>query len=128
MKENLELERDDIYVDRDIHLDDDNKQQIVAYLETLFDANKKFGLQLDSEAGEWVNMYGIYNPYSDFLSVECVISTDDNNESFTYTPTETEAALIKDMIMQKIKDEYGQTPCEFCEDVCQGNDLTIGGI
>lgn len=128
MKENLELERDDMYVDRDIQLDDDNKQQIVAYLETLFDVNKKFGLQLDSNAGEWLNMYGIYNPYSGHLSVECVISTDDKNESFSYTPTEAEAALIKDMITQKINEEHGQTPREFCEDVCQNNDLTIGGI
>ena len=79
MKENLELEREDMYVDRDIQTDDENRQQIVAYLETLFDVNKKFNLSLDSEAGEWVNMYGIYNPFSDFLTVECVISTEDKN-------------------------------------------------
>lgn len=60
MKKNMEFEREDLVVDRDIQLDSDNKQQIVAYLETLFDVNEKFNLQLDSEAGEWVNMYGIY--------------------------------------------------------------------
>lgn len=59
MKDNLELERNDMQVDRDIQLDDENSQHIVAYLETLFDVNKKFGLQLNSEAGEWLNMYGI---------------------------------------------------------------------
>ncbi len=67
MKKDKEFEREDLAVDRDIQLDSDNKQQIVAYLETLFDVNEKFNLQLDSEAGEWVNMYGIYNPLSDFL-------------------------------------------------------------
>lgn len=40
MKANLELEREDMYVDRDIQIDDENGQQIVAYLETLFDVNK----------------------------------------------------------------------------------------
>ena len=47
MKENMEFERDDMYVDRDIQLDSENKQQIVAYLETLFELNKKYKLQLD---------------------------------------------------------------------------------
>lgn len=120
MKENMELERDDMYVDRDIQLDGENRQQIVAYLETLFDVNKKFNLQLDSEAGEWVNMYGIYNPLSDFLTVECVISKDDSSESFFYTPTKAEAELIKDMIAEKIKEVHGQTPTEFvCDRIDQ---------
>ena len=128
MKDNLELEREDMYVDRDIQIDDENGQQIVAYLETLFDVNKKFNLNLNSEAGEWVNMYGIYNPCSDFLTVECVISTDDKNETFYYTPTEAEAKLIKDMITQKIQEEYGQTPIEFCLDSSSTEDQTMGGM
>ncbi|MBQ8731527.1 MAG: hypothetical protein IJY82_01675 [Oscillospiraceae bacterium] len=128
MKANLELEREDMYVDRDIQIDDENGQQIVAYLETLFDVNKKFNLNLDSEAGEWVNMYGIYNPCSDFLTVECVISTDDKNETFYYTPTEAEAKLIKDMITQKIQEEHGQTPIEFCLDPGSTEDQTMGGM
>lgn len=128
MKDNLELEREDMYVDRDIQIDDENGQQIVAYLETLFDVNKKFKLNLDSEAGEWVNMYGIYNPCSDFLTVECVISTDDKNETFYYTPTEAEAKLIKDMITQKIQEEHGQTPIEFCLDPGSTEDQTMGGM
>ena len=56
MKENMEFEREDLCVDRDIQIDGQNGQQIVAYLETLFDVNKKFNLQLDSNAGEWVNI------------------------------------------------------------------------
>lgn len=128
MKDNLELERNDMQVDRDIQLDDENSQHIVAYLETLFDVNKKFGLQLNSEAGEWLNMYGIFNPYSNYLTLECVICKDDSNETFYYTPTKAEAALIKDMITQKIQEEFGQTPCGFCRDVSQNTDLTIGGI
>ena len=40
MKKDKEFEREDLAVDRDIQLDSDNKQQIVAYLETLFDVNE----------------------------------------------------------------------------------------
>lgn len=124
----FELTKESMWVDRDIQLDDENKQQIVAYLETLFDVNKKFGLKLDSNAGEWVNMYGIYNPFSDFLTVECVISTDDKNESFFYSPTEAEAELIKDMITQKIQEVHGQTPIEFCNDICSTEEQIMGGM
>lgn len=116
MKENMEFERGDLYVDHDIQIDDKNKQHIVAYFETLFDVNRKFNLQLDSSAGEWVNMYGIYNPLSEFLAVECVICKDDSCESFFYTPTKAEAKLLKDMIAEKIKEVYGQTPVEFMLD------------
>lgn len=73
-------------------------------------------------------MYGIYNPCSDFLTVECVISTDDKNETFYYTPTEAEAKLIKDMITQKIQEEHGQTPIEFCLDPGSTEDQTMGGM
>lgn len=124
----FELTKESMWVDRDIQLDDENKQQIVAYLETLFDVNKKFGLKLDSNAGEWVNMYGIYNPFSDFLTVECVISTDDKNESFFYSPTEAEAELIKRMITQKIQEVHGQTPIEFCNDICSTEEQIMGGM
>lgn len=117
MKENMELERKDIRVDRDIQIDSENKLHIVAYLETLFDVNKKFNLQLDSEAGDWVNMYGIYNPASDFLTIECVICKDDSSKSFFYTPTKEEAKLIKDMIAEKIQEVHGQTPVEFVCDL-----------
>ena len=128
MKQNLELERDDMYVDRDIQTDDENRQQIVAYLETRFDVNKKFNLNINSEAGEWVNLYGIYNPFSDFLTVEGVVSTDDKEETFYYTPTKAEAELIKDMITQKIQEEYGQTPIEFCLDISPTEVHTMGGM
>lgn len=127
-REVFEFSKGSLRVDSDIQLDDENKQQIVAYLETLFDVNNKFGLKLDSEAGEWVNMYGIYNPFSDFLTVECIISTDDNNDVFYYSPTKAEAELIKDMITQKIQEVHGQTPVEFCLDTGCAEEQIMGGM
>ena len=40
-------------------------------------------------------------------------------------PTETESQLIKDMIAEKLCEEYGQTPKEFCEGI---GGIEIGGI
>ena len=35
-------------------------------------------------------------------------------------------SLIKDMIMEKIKEEYDQTPQEFCEEITEGP--VMGGM
>ena len=76
MKENNELERADIAVDREMEVDCDIGQEITAYIETWFDVDKKFGIDTASEDGTWVNMYGKYNPFADTLRIECEISRD----------------------------------------------------
>ena len=40
-------------------------------------------------------------------------------------PTDAESQLIKGMITEKLREEYGQTPKEFCEDV---DGIEIGGM
>ena len=116
MKDNLELERSDIEVYWDMDYDSD-KHTITAYLETWFDVDAKFGIH--SERGECLNLYADYNPFDDLLSMKVQISdeADTKNEFREYRPTEAEAQLIKDMIAQKIKEVYGQTPQEFCSDL-----------
>lgn len=116
MKENNELERKDIEVDRDMDVDCENATEITAYLETWFDADKKFGTKTKDDDDVWLNMYAKYNPFDDTLRIECEIDKPKGSEYFDYTPTEAEAKLIKDMIAEKIKSEYGQTPQEFCKD------------
>ena len=66
-----------------------------------------------------MNMYGKYNPFKDSLRIECEISRDDGSEYFDYTPTEAESALIKDMIAEKIREQWDQTPQEFCKEAFQ---------
>ena len=129
MKENKELERSDLVVERDMDVDCEDGQEITVYLETWFDTDKKFGTHTNGDEGSWVNMYGKYNPFADTLRIECEIDTDDNkpNVYFDYSPTDAETALIKTMIAEKIKEEYGQTPQEFCLDV-SGTDQTMGGL
>ena len=104
MKENKELERNDIAIDRDMEVDYDIGQEIMVYIETWFDVDKKFGLNIADEDGTWLNMYGKYDPF-----------------------TEAESALIKNMIAEKIREQWDQTPQEFCENCCN-EEQTMGGL
>ena len=114
MKDNLELERDDIRIDDDMEVDCDIGQQITAYIETWFDPVRKFGLQADLQEGEWLNMYAKYDPFAGTLRIECELCREDLNSTFYYTPTKAEAQLIKDMITEKIQQLHGQTPQQYC--------------
>lgn len=130
MKDNLQLEKKDIAIDADIQLGDDNPQEITAYIETWFDVDKKFMVDTTDD-GTWVNMYGIYNPFNDTLEIECVLSSDDDSTYFRYNPTRQESDLIKQMITDKIKQVFGQTPQEFCNDnqePLQQEEITMGGM
>lgn len=139
MKENNEFEKNDLRVDAEMEVDCDIGQEITVYFESWFDVDRKFGIHINDEDGTWLNMYGKYNPFADTLRIECEISRDDGSESFDYEPTATEAQLMKDMIAEKIREVYHQTPQEFCEEFYGTDDLydehtekdekmTMGGI
>lgn len=127
MKENMELERKDLVIDRDMEVDCDIGQQITCYIETWFDTDEKFRIHTNAEEGTWLNMYGKYNPFADTLRIECEISGDDFFDSFDYQPTASETQLIKDMITEKIREVYDQTPKEFCDSLCD-TEQTMGGM
>ncbi len=127
MKENKELERDDIRIDHDMDVDCDIGQEITVYFETWFDVDQKFGTHIHDEDGAWLNMYGKYNPFEDTLRIECEISRDNGSEYFDYEPTDSESQLIKGMIAEKIMEIHGQTPEEFCEDF-YGYKPEFGGV
>ena len=126
MKDNLELEQGDIVIDRDMDVDCDIGQEITVYMETWFDVDKKFGVHTSGDEGTWLNMYGKFNPFEDSLRIECEISRDSGSSYFDYEPTAAESQLIKDMITEKIMEEYGQTPQEFCEEIAEGP--VMGGV
>ena len=77
MKENMELERKDLVIDRDVEVDCDIGQQITCYIETWFDVDAKFGLHIADEDNTWVNLYATYAPGTDSLAMEYVISRED---------------------------------------------------
>lgn len=127
MKENMELQCGDLVIDRDMEVDCDIGQQITCYIEAWFDVDEKFRIHTDSENGTWLNMYGKYDPFADTLRIECVISGDDFSDGFDYQPTAAESQLIKDMIAEKLREVYGQTPQEFCNSLCDSGQ-TMGGM
>ena len=127
MTENKELERSDLAIDREMEVDDDNPHQINFYIETWFDVDRKFDLNINAEDGIWLNMYGKYDPYANELQIECEISREESGGTyFDYTPTENETKLIKDMLAQELKFEHHQTPEEFCEQYAD-EEQTLGG-
>ena len=117
MKDNLELERSDIRVDRDIQIDPDNSFHLYVYLEIWFDPIKKFDLIPWEDDDTSLDLYAIYNPTTDYLMCEYVIKSGNGDREYElYAPTENEAKLIKEMIAETIMDEYGKTPTEYvCE-------------
>ena len=114
MKSNNELEAKDLRID-DLEVDDEWQRVIVAYMETWFDVDKKFHLDINAQDGTWLNMTVFFNPYKDTVSILCDIDSDEGCEEFYYEPTSSEAEFIKDMIAQKLQIECDQTPKEFCE-------------
>ena len=90
MTENNEFEKHNLAIDRDMEVDCDTGRQITGYIETWFDVDKKFGLNIADEDGTWLNMYGKYNPYENSLRIECEISRDNGSEYFDYQPTDSE--------------------------------------
>lgn len=127
MKENKELERDDLCVDADMEVDCDIGQEITVYFESWFDVDRKFGTHILDEDGAWLNMYGKYNPFADTLRIECEISRNSGSEYFDYEPTAAETRLMKEMIAEKIIEEYRQTPQDFCNSF-RDDALKIGGM
>lgn len=115
MTENGELTREDIMIESDMELADDNENQIVVYVETWFDVDRKFGLHTRDEAETWINLYARYDVAEDSVAMEYVISRQSEEETHDYIPTESETEMIKGAICEKLEEYYGCTPEEFCQ-------------
>ena len=120
-----EFTKETLEVDQDMEVDCDIGHQITCYLETWFDVDKKFGTNTAADNDKWLNLYAKYDPFADSLRLEFTVTTADSCEEGEYVPTDAESQLIKDMITQKIREEYCQTPQEFCE---EARAIENGGI
>ena len=120
-----EFTKETLEVDRDLEVDCDIGYQITCYLETRFDVDKKFGTNTAADDDKWLNLYAKYDPFADTLRLEFTVTTADSCEEGEYAPTDAESQLIKDMITQKIREEYRRTPQEFCE---EARTIENGGI
>ena len=87
------LEREDIDICEDVELDIE-EQGILAYLETWFDVDKKFGVNTRDHDDTWVNLNAIYNPVTDKLILLVDLESDDKTQVSEYVPTNEEKELI----------------------------------
>lgn len=107
---------DKLVIGSDFIVEDDGKG-INAYIETWFDIEEKFGVDIPEGSDEWLNLYATYRPDSGGLTMEYVISRPDNSESHVYKPTDEEKALVIRMIHEASHDYYGCSPQEFIDNV-----------
>lgn len=108
MTNDLVLEYGDVRADRELEIADDN-ETIMAYIETWFDAGKKFGVELDSPE-ESIDMYAFLNPWEDTPirnPITYIIKRNDgSSEEHFYSPSASEAELIRDAIVDAVREEY----------------------
>lgn len=124
MTKDNELERHDLRVDGDIQISDDGRS-LTAYLETWFNADKKFHEDLSAD-DTWLNLYATYDPFKDTVEMHYTVETDDFSSTNDYHPTENEERIVKELIRSKIREEYDQSPQEFCREFSD-NDIQMGG-
>ena len=65
----MELTRDMIRIDGDFSLNDEGTV-VTAYIETWFDVEKKFGVNLNDDLDAGLNFYANYNVETDKLTCE----------------------------------------------------------
>lgn len=125
---NNELTRNDINIEPDnIEVYFDDPKVISFYIQTWFDVDKKFNINILDEDDTWLDMNGKYNPYTDSLHLDCFIERPEDSEHFEYEPTENETKMIIGYLEEMIKSRYDQTPKEFLEEGLE-EDLEIGGM
>lgn len=113
MKENLELERNDLVINPDMEVDGGTKQ-ILAYIETWFDVDAKFGTHT-AEKDEWVNLYARYQPQNGALAMGYFVEWDGGVQAFSYAPTEAEKRLIVEMMEECCQAHYQCALAEYAD-------------
>lgn len=80
---------------------DENTNTISWAVETYFDPNKKFGLNLETGSGAWINMYIVYNVNTQAIVIQYYICTDNLNQECIYTPiNQEEKKLFQDLVQK----------------------------
>lgn len=117
MDTSKELLRKSIAIDGDVEVSDDC-QSLTVRLETRFDVEKKFNVDVSSE-DTWLNFYATYNPFADTVRMSYTVESGDFSHTNDYHPTENEAEVVKELITEKLQHEHGKSPQEFCHSHCE---------
>ena len=110
----MELTKDMIVIDGDFSLNDD-QNVVTAYIETWFDVEKKFGIDLEDDPDAGVNFYANYNVETEELTCEYIVSKTNSCMAYEYEPTEKEAELIKQMMQEACQEMHGCDLYSFAE-------------
>jgi hypothetical protein len=102
----MELTRDMIRIDGDFSLNDEGTV-VTAYIETWFDVEKKFGVNLNDDLDAGLNFYANYNVETDELTCEYIVSKANSCVAYNYQPTAAETKLIAEMMQEACQDMHG---------------------
>ena len=83
------FEESDFCIHEDLEVSVDN-QYITALIETQFDVDKKFRINVSEAEDAWVNLYADYNPVTESIKVFYYIDSFKENYEREYIPTEDE--------------------------------------
>lgn len=106
-----------IVVDPDIDVLNKEPNTVLAYIETWFDVDKKFGTNTGNEDNTWINLYAIYNADKDELKMTYSICAPDGGSEHEYIPTTNEKALVVRLLRECCEKAHGQTLEEYIASV-----------
>ena len=114
-----ELKRSDLYIAGSEMEVDRQKEVISAFIDTTQLIDSKYIKTTAANQRQFLSLYADMNPFDLTLKVSFLV--ENASEDYTeheYPATEAELDMIKDMMIDAMKAEYGMTPQEFynCDD------------
>lgn len=101
----IELGRNTVRVDPSLEISEEWVPScVVAYLETWFDVDRKFGTHTNDREDAWINLYAMYSPENKTVDLEYYVETDTSLDGpHKYKPSESERHAIMEMIEEKCR-------------------------
>lgn len=118
-----EFKRDEITVE-DMEVEDDG-ESVSSLCNCWFDVDKKFGIDTRDD-DTWVNFYAQYYPKQDEVKCEFFVNKSNDNQCYTYIPTNDEKELLKTLMEEFCMKEEQKSVQEFIDYInqTQSADLT----
>ena len=88
------FEKKDVDIQEDIELDFQHSS-LFAVVETWFDVDKKFGINVNNDDNVWVNLFADYQPFSGELRIFYDIDADKKAYEREYIPTDENCLYSK---------------------------------
>lgn len=113
------LEKGDVRVE-DIEMDDSLKGLLITF-GAYFNVDEKFSLETKDNPEEWVNLYGLYSPVDEKITLNYTVSKPQKDEYLSYYPTAEESQALIETIKEYCQKHnnmncynfYLHTYCEY---------------